>query len=75
MGKGTKYFFEKNAFKVSQIFRRHGKLDLYSIQVCFEKNASNSFTNIYNILVSDKEATLQCTYHTSRYQEIEKSQI
>ena len=31
----SKYCFEKNAFKVSQIFRRHGKRDVYSIQVLF----------------------------------------
>ena len=31
----SKYCFENNAFEVLQIFRRHGKLDLYSIQVLF----------------------------------------
>ena len=31
----SKYCFEKNVFKVSQIFRRHEKRDVYSIQVLF----------------------------------------
>ena len=34
----SEYCFEKNAFKVSQIFRRHGKRDIYSTQVLFYLN-------------------------------------
>ena len=53
-----KYCFEKNPFKVSQIFRRHGNWTYVASKYCFEKNASNSFANIYNTFVSNKEATL-----------------
>ena len=48
-----------------------GKWTYIASKYCFEKNASKNFANIYTILVSNKEATLQCTYHTSKYQESE----
>ena len=44
-------------------------------EYCFEKLVFKIFTNIYNIFVSNEEVTLQCTCHTSKYQESEKSQI
>ena len=71
----SKYCFEKNVLKVLQIFRRHGKGTKLASKYCFEKNAFENFANIYTILVSNKEVTLQCTYYTSKYQESEKSHI
>ena len=41
----------------------------------FEKIVFKNLANTYNILVFNKEVTLQCTHRTSNYQESEKSQI
>ena len=54
-----------------------GKGAYSASKYCFEKLVIKIFTkfNIYTIFVSNEEVTLQCTYHTSKYQESEKSQI